>query len=271
MAKKSKPGAKPKSAVSALREKRKTVGRSTWLENAKGLLSTLAVFLVLRIFFVEAYRIPSGSMIPSMLIGDWLFVNKLAYGPHVPFTNFNLPGYADPKRYEIVVFVSPPQHDQPEDLTPTLVKRIVGLPGDTLHMREAALFVNGIEQRQGYGAQSFARDPDAMDPLFAWQKEVGLKQSRFGPAPEEPTHDNWGPLVVPMAHYFMMGDNRYCSKDSRYWRFVPRENMRGRPLFVYYTYRPGIEQDDVCSPEVSDRTLPFITDIRWGRIGHWIK
>lgn len=271
MAKKSSQRAKPKNSVSAARGASGSATKASRWESAKGLLSTLAVFLVLRIFFVEAYRIPSGSMIPSMLIGDWLFVNKLAYGPHVPFTKVNLPGYAEPKRYEIAVFVSPPQYDQPEDLTPTLVKRIVGLPGDTLQMRDAALFVNGIEQRQGYGAQSAPRDPNAIDPLFDWQKSVGLKQSRFGPAPDQPTHDNWGPIVVPAGHYFMMGDNRYCSKDSRYWRFVPRENLRGRPMFVYYSYRPGIEYDEVCQPEVSDRPLPFLTDIRWGRLLHWIK
>jgi signal peptidase I len=270
VAKKPVTSSKPKGTVSAARGK--SAGRKgSWLENAKGLLSTLAVFLVLRIFFIEAYRIPSGSMIPSMLIGDWLFVNKLVYGPHIPFTSVNLPGYAEPSRYEIAVFVSPPQHDQPGDLTPTLVKRIVGVPGDTLHMRDAKLFVNGIEQRQGYGAQSVPGDPNEVSQLFDWQKPIGLQQSRFGPAPAQPTHDNWGPIVVPAAHYFMMGDNRYCSKDSRYWQFVPRENFRGRPLFVYYSYRPGDAYDAVCSPDVSDRPLSFITDIRWGRIGDRIK
>lgn len=262
---------KGKSAGKAKSGKSGKKGKGGWVETVKGLLGTLAVWLLLRIFLVEAYRIPSGSMIPSMQVGDWLFVNKLAYGPHLPFTDINLPGYATPKRYEIAVFVSPPQEDQPWDPTPILVKRIIGLPGDTLYMRDAKLFVNGIEQRQGYGAQSVARDPNQVDPLFDWQKAVALKGSRFGPAPDQPTHDNWGPFVVPSEHYFMMGDNRYCSKDSRYWRFVPRKNLRGRPMFVYYSYRPGDALDAVCSPDVSDRVLPFITDIRWGRIGHWIK
>jgi len=90
---------------------------------------------------------------------------------------------------------------------------------------------------------------------------VGLTSSRFGGAPAQPTHDNWGPFVVPAGHYFMMGDSRYNSKDSRYWSFVPRKNIRGKPMFVYYAYNA----DD------SDRPLPFITDIRWGRIGHWIR
>jgi signal peptidase I len=234
-------------------------GRAVW-ENVKGILGAVVLFFFIRAFFFEAYRIPSGSMIPSMLVGDWLFVNKLRFGPHIPFTNVNLPGYAEPARYDIAVFISPPQVDQPWDPTPTLVKRIVGMPGDTLHMRDARLYVNGIEQRQGYGASSEPGDPNEVSPLFDWQKQVALSSSRFGAAPVQPTHDNWGPLVVPPSHYFMMGDNRYNSKDSRYWGVVPRENIRGRPLFVYYSWDPD-----------SPRPLPGLTAIRWGRLGHWIK
>jgi signal peptidase I len=257
-----KKSSKPTNVVAQSRKKPRGAsvsGAAVW-ENVKGIAGAVLLFFFIRAFFFEAYRIPSGSMIPSMLIGDWLFVNKLRYGPHVPFTSVNLPGYAEPERYDITVFVSPPQIDQPWDPTPTLVKRLVGLPGDTLHMRDAKLFVNGIEQRQGYGASSEVGDPDEVSPLFDWQKEVGLTASRFGPAPAQPTHDNWGPLVVPAGHYFMMGDNRYNSKDSRYWSFVPRENIRGRPLFVYYSWDAE-----------SDRPLAFLTAIRWGRIGHWIR
>jgi signal peptidase I len=226
----------------------------------KGIGGAILLFLFIRTFFIEAYRIPSPSMVPAMLVGDWLFVNKLRFGPHIPFTSINLPGYADPRRFDIVVFVSPLQIDQPEDPTPTLVKRVVGMPGDTVHMRDAKLFINGIEQRQGYGNQSEPGDPNLVDPLFDWQKPLGLANTRFGAAPVQPTIDNWGPLIVPDKHYFMMGDNRYNSKDSRYWSFVPRENIRGRPMFVYYSWNAD-----------SDRPLPFITDIRWGRIGHWIR
>ena len=240
--------------------------RGVW-ENFKSILGALAIFLVLRAFLVEAYRIPSGSMIPTLLVGDWLFVNKAIYGAHVPFSRASLPAYREPKRGDVVVFVSPYQGDeaaQGRDPTPTLVKRLVGTPGDTLHMRNALLYVNGIAQRQGFGANTPAPDPgmaNEVNPLFDWQKKVGLKSSRFGAAPAQPTHDNWGPLVVPPQRLFMMGDSRYNSKDSRYWGFVPRENVRGKPLFVYYSYNA----DD------SDRPLPMLTDIRWSRIGHWIK
>jgi signal peptidase I len=239
--------------------------RNLW-ENFKSIVGALAIFLVLRAFLVEAYRIPSGSMIPTLLVGDWLFVNKAIFGAHVPFSHASLPAYREPRRNDVVVFVSPYQSDEAargNDPTPTLVKRLVGTPGDTLHMRNAVLYVNGIAQRQGFGT-SPTTNPEvanAVDPLFDWQKKAGLKASRFGPAPAQPTHDNWGPFVVPHGKLFMMGDSRYNSKDSRYWGFVPRENVRGKPLFVYYSYNA----DD------SDRPLPMLTDIRWSRIGHWIK
>ncbi len=200
-------------------------------------------------------------MIPTLLVGDWLFVNKLVYGPHVPFTNTSLPGYRDPFRGDVVVFKSPTQIDQPWDPNPTLVKRLVGMPGDTIFMRKGVLYVNGAVSKQNFPPSAADQSSDAIDPLFDWQKRVGLSASRFGAAPSQPTHDNWGPLVVPVNHYFMMGDARYNSKDSRYWSFVPRENLRGQPMFVYYAYNA----DD------SDKFMPFITDIRWTRIGHWIR
>lgn len=239
--------------------------RNLW-ENFKSILGALAIFLVLRAFLVEAYRIPSGSMIPALLVGDWLFVNKAIYGAHVPFSRASLPAFREPKRGDVVVFVSPYQADEASrgaDPTPTLVKRLVGTPGDTLYMREGLLYVNGIAQRQGFGADTTPEPglANSVDPLFDWQKKAGLKSSRFGAAPAQPTHDNWGPLVVPPRRLFMMGDSRYNSKDSRYWGFVPRENVRGKPLFVYYSYNA----DD------SDRPLPMFTDIRWSRIGHWIR
>ena len=242
--------------------------RAAW-EFIKSIAGVVAIFLVIRTFLVEAYRIPSGSMIPALLVGDWLFVNKLVYGPHIPFTSTNLPGYAEPRRGEVVVFVSPPQVDQPEDPTPTLVKRLVGVAGDTLHMRAGLLHVNGIAQRQGFAATVNPTMADDVHPLMDWQKRFALASSRFGAAPAQPSHDNWGPLVVPPGHFFMLGDNRYCSKDSRYWGLVPRANVRGRPIFVYYSYRPG--DGDACSPDISDRAVPFLTDIRWSRIGHRIR
>ena len=236
-------------------------GRARW-EGFKSIAGAILIFLVFRTFLVEAFRIPSGSMIPALLVGDWLFVNKLVYGPHIPFTSVNLPGYSEPKRADVVVFESPPQSDQPWDPTPTLVKRLIGMPGDTIMMREGVVYVNGIAQRQGFGAsENPVGDPDETSPLFAWQHSHELRGTRFGAPPAQPTHDHWGPLLIPPRRYMMLGDNRYFSKDSRYWGLVPRENVRGRPIFVYYSYDP-------------ERGSPFVralTAIRWGRIGHLIR
>lgn len=245
-------------------------------ENVKSLAGAILIYLVIKTFLMEAFRIPSGSMIPTLMVGDWLFVNKLAYGPHIPFTKIHLPGYRTPRHGDVVVFVSPYQADEAArgaDPTPTLVKRLVGTPGDTLYMRAGMLYRNGLAQRQGFGADKNWKGPDFVDPAFEWQNQIALKNSRFGPAPTEPKHDHWGPIVVPAGKYFMMGDNRYCSKDGRYWGPVPAENLRGRPMFVYYSYRtsPSAEESSDCNQDTTDRVLPFITDIRWARIGDWIR
>ncbi|MBI3792423.1 MAG: signal peptidase I [Gemmatimonadetes bacterium] len=260
--KKSKPS-RP-SSESVVAQVRGGGGASSFKEKAieaiKSVGSVVLVFFVLRIFLVEAYRIPSGSMEPTLLIGDWLFVNKLRFGPHLPFTSINLPGYADPQREDVVVFESPTQIDQPWDPNPILVKRMVAIGGDTVFMRDGVFHLNGVAKRQGFAANNPVGDGAEVNPLFEWQHKYEITGSRFGAPPAQPTHDNWGPLVVPAGHYLMLGDNRYNSKDSRYWGPVPRANVRGRPLFVYYSYDAD-----------SDRPLPFLTDIRWRRLGHWIE
>ncbi len=235
-----------------------TSGWKAWL---KGWIVPILIFFVVRIFLFQAYRIPSPSMQPEMMVGDWLFVNNLVYGPNLPFTDITLPGYAEPKRREIVVFKSPYQADEAQignDPQPTLVKRLWGTPGDTLHMRDGVVHVNGTAYPQRADESTNRSGGDMTDPLFEWQRRIEVKGTRFGDPPPVPTHDNWGPLVIPPGHLFMLGDNRYESKDSRYWGIVPRGNLRGRPIFVYYSYNGND----------SDRALPFITDIRWSRIGH---
>jgi signal peptidase I len=122
------------------------------------------------------------------------------------------------------------------------------------------LSINGVPQQQSFVNNATGGDPNEASPLFDWQRSYALTQSRFGAAPAQPTHDNWGPLVIPPDHYFMMGDARYNSKDSRYWGLVPRANIRGRPLFVYYSWDPD-----------SGKPLGPLTAIRWPRIGDWIR
>ncbi|HXD48698.1 MAG TPA: signal peptidase I [Gemmatimonadaceae bacterium] len=275
---KGSPSARPSNAVARARADKggsSPIGRWLW-ENFKSLLGAIIIYLFVKTLFVEAYRIPSGSMIPTLLVGDWLFVNKLAYGPTIPFTNAHLPGYSTPHHSDVLVFVSPYQADNAPDYTPILVKRLIGMPGDTLYMRDGQLYLDGVAQQQVFPTPSHAGDPrnnqTDQNNDFDWQHKIEAKGTRFGPPPAAPTLGNWGPLIIPRDNYFMMGDNRYCSKDSRYWGTVPKANIRGRPLFVYYSYRPGgTPGNEECDGQISDRALPFITDIRWSRIGHWIK
>jgi signal peptidase I len=231
-----------------------------------GYVPVIAIFLGTRALLAEAYRIPSGSMEPTLQVGDWLFVNNLRLGPHIPFTNRWLPGYAHPQRNDVVVFVSPPQNPairmSPADITPMLVKRIVGVPGDTLFMRHGGLFVNGVLAPRR-NSESVTPDSLADQPqeLFAWQHGLEVQGSRFGSPEVAPSLHEWGPLVVPPATFFMMGDNRDNSVDSRYYGPVPRANLRGTPMFVYYSYdtEEGLDY------------FRAITEIRWRRLGTWIR
>ena len=200
------------------------------------LLEVLAIWIVVHTLFIAGYRIPSGSMEPTLQVGDFLFVTPLPYGPHIPFTNWNLPGFTDPKRGSVNVYESPVQHFLPDDSTPTVVKRIVAVPGDTIFMRKGVFFVNGIEQRIPVVPPPGPSSPDETSPVFDWQHKFELHGSRFGEPPMPIRHDDWGPMVVPAGHYFSLGDNRYNSIDARYYGFIPRHNFRGRPLIIYFSF-----------------------------------
>lgn len=228
-------------------------------------LPALLIFLGTRQLLAEAYRIPSGSMEPTLLVGDWLFVNKLRLGPHIPFTNLSLPGYANPQRGDVVVFVSPPQDASiritPDDVAPTLVKRIVGIAGDTLLMRHGQLLVNGAAVPSPNAFVLPDAVADVPQAIFGWQHQIEINGSRFGPPVAAPSVHEWGPVVVPAGTYFMMGDNRDNSVDSRYYGPVPRANLRGTPMFIYYSYEPDCRTGFACA----------VTGIRFRRIGHWVE
>jgi signal peptidase I len=230
-----------------------------------GILPVIAIFLGTRELVAEAYRIPSGSMEPTLLVGDWLFVNKLRYGPHIPFTQVSLPGYETPRRGDVTVFVSPPQdytiRISPDQVAPTLVKRIVGVGGDTLLMRHGQLLVNGSAVASPNSFVLPATIADQPQPIFGWQHRIELAGTRFGPPITAPSLHEWGPVIVPDGTYFMMGDNRDNSVDSRYYGPVPRANLRGTPMFVYYSYDPDSGLD----------YFRAVTAIRWRRLGTWIR
>ncbi len=227
----------------------------------KSAIAALLLFLVLRTFLVQTFVITSSSMEHTLLVGDFLILNKLGYGPLIPFTQDHFPGYSHPKRHDVAVFRPP--HDPGLDV----VKRIIGVPGDTLLMKEKVLYINGVRQDEPY-VEHTDDEGDVAHPWMRWQcgEPVHLSPDISGAyrVPEDeslqpgchPTRDNWGPLVVPPAHYFMMGDNRDDSVDSRYWGFLAGWRLRGKATVVYYSYDPQHR-----------RPFAFLRNIRPGRIG----
>ncbi len=224
-------------------------GFAKWLwEWVKSIAVALIIWFVLRALLVEAFRIPSSSMERTLLVGDFLFVNKALYGAELPIIHTKLPAFREPVRGDIIVFDSRTQEGV------KVVKRLVGMPGDTLEMRQGVLLRNDSAQAEPF-AEHLDSLSDPADPeMRLWQ--VAYLLPDVDRATYRPTRDNWGPLVVPSGQYFVMGDNRDNSYDSRYWGFVDRRVIRGRPLFIYYSFDHG-----------SWRALPFLTAIRWGRIG----
>ena len=234
----------------------------------RSVVIALALFFVVRAFFIEAFKIPTGSMEGTLLVGDFLLVNKLVYGAEIPFTRVKLPAIRGPKRGDVIVF------QWPVDITKNFVKRIVGMPGDTLAMRQGILVRNGAPQREAYVSHT-APGSDVSDDEFNWQLGYLLgAQHPLSVAPRSPmsvqtleaspgyhpSRNNWGPLVVPEGNYFVLGDNRDNSLDSRYWGFVADSLVRGQPLVVYYSYDP----DGAVK-------LDWLTRVRWKRFGEMIQ
>jgi signal peptidase I len=220
------------------------------IEWTKSLLMGFVLFLVLRTFVIQTFTITSGSMEGTLLVGDFLVLSKSAYGATVPGTGIRLPGYTDPRRGDIVVFRG---HHEPIDL----VKRLVGMPGDTLTMRNGVLFLNGARQEEPFAHHT---DPagDGTHPWMLWQRDHlldGTERERY-----RPTRDNWGPIVVPANYYFVLGDNRDESLDSRYWGFVDEVALKGKAVVLYFSY-----DGNALSP------VPIVKQVRWTRIGDLLR
>lgn len=223
---------------------------SSAVEWAKSIVVAAVLFLVLRTFLVQTFVITSGSMEETLLVGDFLLVNRAAIGSRVPFTGIRVPGYSEPRRLDIIVF--DPPHE--EDLK--LVKRLVGMPGDTLAMEDGELFINGEPQVEPYVKDVGVEDEP--HPWMTWQRDHLLPG--VDPATYAPTRDDWGPLVVPEDRYFMLGDNRDQSLDSRYWGLLEGWRLEGRASFIYFSYE-----------RESFRPFPWLREVRWGRIGDGIR
>lgn len=243
----------PSQRMEALRElNRQRSGLDFVWEWTKILAVSVVLFALIRTFLVEAFKIPSGSMENTLQVGDFLLVNKLVYGAEVPFTHKRLPRLREPRRGDVIVF------EYPVDLTKNFVKRLVGLPGDTLEMRNGMLIRNGIALSERY-VEHTEPDIDPGGEDFVWQRNYVVRTANAASA-YHPSRNNWGPLVVPQEKYFVLGDNRDNSLDSRYWGFVPDSLVKGRPFVIYYSY----------APDTVD-TFAWLTHIRWTRLGERIR
>jgi signal peptidase I len=195
--------------------------RTIFQEYSEALVVAIILAILIRAIFFQAFKIPSGSMEPTLLIGDHILVCKLVYGIRIPFTKARWPIIHDPRRGDVIVFV------YPQDRTKDFIKRVVGVAGDTVEIKNKKVFVNGKEVTDTH---AHFRDP------------------RVQPADQGP-RDNLGPFEVPKDHLFVMGDNRDFSHDSRWWGFVPVEDVKGEAFVIYY-----------ASP---------LSNFRWGRL--WIQ
>lgn len=231
---------------------RGSIGRWFW-EWTKSIFVAFLLFLFVRTFIVEAFQIPTASMENTLLVGDFLLVNKMAYGAEIPGTNITLPGFDRPERGDVIVFEPPPTAGQPPRTN--YVKRIVGVPGDTLAMVDGELILNGEKLDEGYVKRG-DRVGDVRSAQFQWQLDYQVRPALH----RRPTRDNWDSLVVPPESFFVMGDNRANSEDSRYWGFVPSASIKGRPLIIYYSYDRRKVQP-----------LRWLTEIRWNRLLHAIR
>ncbi len=216
------------------------------MEWVKSLLVAAVLFVVIRTFILQTFVITSGSMEEALLVGDFLIPNRAAVGVRIPFTETRIPGYSSVRRGDVLVF------DPPHEPDLKLVKRLIGVPGDTVSMKDGVLTLNGKVQDEPYIKH---QDPAGDDPhpWMAWQTEHLVDS--VPSATYRPTRDNWGPLVIPEDRYFMLGDNRDTSLDSRYWGLLEGWRLEGRASLIYFSYNKG-----------SFRPFPWLREIRLGRV-----
>jgi signal peptidase I len=200
------------------RSKPRAKRKSTLREYAEAILVAVALTLVIRTFVIQAFRIPTGSMEDTLLVGDFLFVNKFLYGAPIPFTDARTPAIRQPRHGDILVF------KYPKDPSRDFIKRVVGLPGDTIEIKDKTVYVNGVAQREPYVKFSSSRiQPKEYQNPVIYPPGAGNR-------------DNYGPYVVPQGDYFMMGDNRDNSDDSRFWGPLDGHLIKGKALFIYWSW-----------------------------------
>ncbi|MEN6330816.1 MAG: signal peptidase I [Smithella sp.] len=203
----------------------KTRTKSKIQEYVEAIIVAILIALFLRTFVVQAFKIPSRSMVPTLLVGDHLLVNKFIYGVKVPFLRKTLIPVTDPKRGDIIVFI------YPKDRSKDFIKRVIGVGGDTIEIKNKKIFLNDKEYTDTYGIYS----DNVIYP--------GTIQPR----------DNFGPVTVPREALFVMGDNRDESADSRYWGFVDLKDVEGKAMIIYWSWN----REE--------------TNVRWGRLFNLLR
>jgi signal peptidase I len=249
----------------------KTNADETLFETVAGYCSVLVVCIFMITFLAQGFVIPSGSMEKTLLVGDHVVVDRITLAP--PARWMPLVRYREPRRGDVVVFIKPVTDDvegKPEYLI--LVKRLIGVPGDHIRLRDGVVMVNGVEQSQPHAQPTTAENHmDFLDEFPAVQPDP--EPGNLIPeswAADFPSHIENGELVVPAGKYFMMGDNRHNSADSRFWGFVPRENIIGRPMFNFWSFRAS--EDELEQTGLSHNlawmghvVLHILSDTRWTR------
>jgi signal peptidase I len=244
----------------------------TGLQSFASLCSTLVLGLFVLTFVFKNFMIPSASMASTLLVGDHVVADVGSLAPASKWTPF-MP-YRALKRGEPVVFYKPVLEASGEEMT--LVKRVIGIPGDRIHLRNGIVYLNGVAQDEPRAGKPTAATYDAYRDDFPAVDGSHVAGVTAEWALEMPRHVEGGDLVVPPDHYFVMGDNRLNSLDGRYWGFVAKENLVGRPLFVYWSFETPHDQFNKTS--ASEETqfavheiVHFFDETRWRRTLHPIN
>jgi signal peptidase I len=221
--------------------------KSTLREYFESIVIAVILALFIRTFVVQAFKIPTGSMEENLLIGDHLLVNKFIFGPTAsPVERLVMP-IGTIARGNIVVFKYPEEPDR------DFIKRVIGLPGETVEVRDKKVYINGQPLDEPY--VHFLQPPVSTDSAFHEVTSFDVRE-------------RYGPVTVPPNQYFVMGDNRDNSQDSRYWGFLPRSYVKGRALMIYWSFDAGPEQpgEDNALSRIFSVMTHFFTRTRWERI-----
>ncbi|MBN2646734.1 MAG: signal peptidase I [Thiotrichales bacterium] len=210
------------------------------VEYSRSLFPVFLVVLILRSFIIEPFRIPSGSMYPTLEIGDFIAVNKFAYGVKLPVVQTTIIPISQPERGDVVVF------KYPNDPDVDYIKRVIGLPGDTVAYLNRTLFINGkAVQMSPMGPYRGRNSGAVMNDAQVVQETLQNNVNHQVLLDLDKTSIDMGPVTVPEGHYFMVGDNRDHSNDSRFWGFVPEKNLKGKAFVIWMNWDQGVNLDRI--------------------------